>query len=142
MPDGQPPAYDPNTRRAPLTPVTPHAGTYGAPAESGSGGGPGFKYDRATLEQLAKDWNDMANEFQDDQARARYLAQTEGPGLEYASGGNAEQIRKSGQALLATLTEREQYCRAMANKFRSALGKYASADDTHSAEIKQTGGSL
>ena len=29
MPDGEPPVYDPNTRRAPLQPVTPHAGSYG-----------------------------------------------------------------------------------------------------------------
>jgi len=142
MPDGQPPVYDPNDNwQLPGPNGVPVAGSYGSPADSGASG-PGFKYDRAALEQLAKDWNDMANEFQDDQLRARYLAQTEGAGLEYASEGNAEQIRKSGKALLATLTEREQYCRTMANKFRTALGKYASADETHSTQIKQTGGSL
>jgi hypothetical protein len=141
MPDGQPPVYDPNTRRAPLMPVTPHAGTYGAPPSTSSGGA-GFKYDVATLRELMNDWNAMANEFQDDQTRARYLAQTQGPGLEYASEGNADQIRKSGKALLTTLTEREEYCRAMANKFRTALGKYASTEDSHSTAIKQTGGSL
>ena len=141
MPDGQPPVYDPNTRRAPLIPVTPRTGTYGAPAGSGASG-PGFKYDRATLEELAKDWNDMANEFQEDRLRADVIGRTEGPGLEYASGSNAEFIRTSGKALLATLTEREQYCRTMANKFQTALGKYARAEDTHSTEIKQTRGSL
>ncbi|WP_206790948.1 hypothetical protein [Amycolatopsis sp. MtRt-6] len=141
MPDGQPPVYDPNTRRAPLTPITPHAGTYGAPSGTGASGA-GFKYDRATLEQLAKDWNDMANEFKLDQSRARTIATTSGPGLEYASGGNANQIQGSGRALYETLVAREDYCRAMATKFEAALGKYAKAEDNHSTEIKQTGGSL
>jgi hypothetical protein len=141
MPDGQPPVYDPNTHRAPLIPVTPQAGTYGAPTGTGTSG-PGFKYDRATLEQLAKDWNDMANEFQDDQRAARIIAATQGPGLEYASGSNADHICKSGAALSATLYEREQYCRTMASRFQTALGKYRTAEAAHSTEIKRTGGSL
>lgn len=141
MPDGEPPVYDPNTRRAPLTPVTPHAGSYGGTPGSGASG-PGFKYDRATLEQLARDWNEMANEFSEDQSRARIIASTRGPGLEYASGGNADKINKSGRALLETLIGREKYCRSMAAKFESALGKYATAEGTHSTEIKHAGGSL
>ena len=141
MPDGQPPVYDPNTRRAPLHPITPHTGTYGSTAGSGASG-PGFKYDRATLEKLAKDWNDMANEFAEDRKRAEIIARTEGPGREYASEGNAELIQASGKSLYTTIDEREQYCRAMASKFAKALGKYATAEDSHSTEIKQTGGSL
>ena len=141
MPDGQPPVYDPNTRRAPLTPVTPHAGTYGGTAGVGAGG-PGFKYDRATLEQLAKDWNDMANEFKADRDEANAIARAKGPGLEYASGGNAEDIRGSGQALLATLTAREEHCRSMARRFEAALGQYAKTEDEHTTEIHRTGGSL
>ncbi|NBH11855.1 hypothetical protein [Amycolatopsis sp. SID8362] len=141
MPDGQPPVYDPNTRRAPLTPVTPHAGTYGGTAGVGAGG-PGFKYDRATLEQLAKDWNSLADEFRDDLAKANVIAGTRGPGREYASDGNAEMIRASGSALVTTLFERQRFCREVANKFNAALGKYATTEDAHSTEIKQTGGSL
>jgi hypothetical protein len=141
MPDGQPPVYDPNTRRAPLMPVTPNAGTYGAPPSTGSGGA-GFKYDVATLRELMNDWNTMANEFQVDQARARTIATTQGPGMEYASEGNADHVRQSGVALLDTLVDREKYCRTMAAKFEAALGKYAKAEDTHSTDITQTGGSL
>ncbi|SEB29524.1 hypothetical protein SAMN04489727_0176 [Amycolatopsis tolypomycina] len=141
MPDSQPPVYDPNTRRAPLTPVTQRAGTYGAPAGA-EASGPGFKYDEATLRELMNDWNELANEFQDDQREARTIAVTGGPGLEYASGSNADQICKSGNVLLATLKEREKYCRNMAAKFDAALGKYAASEDAHTTEIKQTGGSL
>lgn len=141
MPDGEPPVYDPNTRRAPLAPVTPHAGSYGGAAGSGASG-PGFKYDRATLEQLAKDWNDMANEFKADQEYAQLIARTEGPGLEYASDGNAKMIKNSGITLNMTLVEREQYCRTMASRFETAIGNYIRIEATHSTEIQQTGGSL
>ena len=135
--------YDPRgTRRAPLRPVTRPAGSYGGSASAAGAGGAGFEYDEATLHELVREWNDLANEFQDDLSRARVIATTEGPGLEYASGGNAELIRQSGSALTTTLYERAAYCRAMAAKFRVALGKYATAEETHSTEIKRAGGSL
>ncbi|WP_328613557.1 hypothetical protein OHS18_33735 [Amycolatopsis sp. NBC_00355] len=118
----------------------PHAGSYGG--ESSGPGGTGFQYDVETLRELAREWNDLANEFADDRRQARTLASTRGPGLEYASGGNADQIRASGQALDTALQARVEYCRAMAAKFVAALGKYATAEETHTAEIKQTGGTL
>ncbi|MEQ0563138.1 hypothetical protein ABJI51_29025 [Amycolatopsis sp. NEAU-NG30] len=141
MPDGQPPVYDPNTRRAPLRPVTPAAGTYGMPAGSGASG-PGFKYDRETLEQLAKEWNQLANDFSDDLVYATVIQRAQGPGVEYASGNNADMINRSGSALYETLMARKEYCRSMAAKFEAALGKYATAEETHTTDIKQTGGSL
>jgi hypothetical protein len=134
------PVYDPNTRRAPLRSLTHHAGSYGG--HEANPGGSGYQYDEATLRELMHDWNDLANEFKDDLNAARLIAITEGPGVEYASGRNAELIRQSGSALTTTLEEREAYCRAMAAKFQAALGKYASAEDSNSTEIKQTGGSL
>ncbi|UOX86706.1 hypothetical protein MUY14_33905 [Amycolatopsis sp. FBCC-B4732] len=116
----------------------PRAGSYG-PVD---GGGAGFSYDEATLRELVREWNELANEFASDLNAARLIAITDGPGLEYASEGNAELIRQSGSALTTTLEEREAYCRAMAGKFQAALGKYATAEDTHSTSIKGTGGSL
>ncbi|MDQ7810442.1 hypothetical protein Q5425_42530 [Amycolatopsis sp. A133] len=95
-----------------------------------------------TLRELMREWNDLANEFRDDLQRAQLMAQAQAPGLEYASEGNAEQIRTSGRALLVTLDERERYCRTMARKFEVALGKYAATEDAHSSAIRQTGGSL
>ncbi|HEY3468459.1 MAG TPA: hypothetical protein VGL47_25250 [Amycolatopsis sp.] len=88
------------------------------------------------------EWNDLANEFQDDLISATAMQRVEGPGLEYASAGNAEQIKASADALHETLLAREQYCRAMAEKFKTALGKYANAEDVHTTEMKRTGGSL
>lgn len=133
------PVYDPNgTRRAPLRPVTRGAGSYG----DGAGAGAGFQYDEATLHELVREWNDLADEFRRDQEQAASIARTKGPGLEYASGGNAERIQQSGHALLTTLAAREEYCRNMAKKFNTALGKYADAEDDHATEIKQAGGSI
>jgi hypothetical protein len=113
------------------------SGSYG-----GGDGGAGFEYDEETLHELVREWNDLANEFEDDLQRARLIATAEGPGLEYASCGNAELVRQSGSVLTTTLHERASYCRAMAEKFRTALGKYASAEDAQSTEIKKAGGSL
>jgi hypothetical protein len=139
MPEG--PVYDPDRNwQLPGPNGVPHAGSYGSQA-SGSGGA-GFEYDVETLRGLMKDWNDLANEFKLDQEQAVTLARVKGPGLEYASGGNAEMIQNSGHALLATLAAREEYCRDMAAKFDAALGKYARAEDNHTTEVKQTGGSL
>ncbi len=116
----------------------PVAGAYGG----GGDGGAGFEYDEETLRELMHEWNDLANEFEDDANMARAIATAEGPGLEYASGGNAELVRASGAALISTLQSRETYCRAMAAKFQTALRKYAATEDTHSTEISQAGGSL
>jgi hypothetical protein len=135
MPEG--PVYDPGTRRAPAQPAIPGAGSYGSGAS-----GSGFEYDEATLRELMHEWNDLANEFARDQNYAALLQQANGPGLEYASDGNAERVRASGDALHATLTAREEYCRSMARKFELALGKYATAEDTHTTAVNQTGGSL
>ncbi|WP_410639740.1 hypothetical protein [Amycolatopsis sp. lyj-346] len=132
------PVYDPGGNwQLPGPNGVPHAGTYG-----GGDAGAGFEYDEQTLRELMHEWNDLANEFRDDQQRAQLLAQAQGPGLEYASEGNAEQIRSSGIALLATLGERERYCRSMAKKFEAALGRYAAIEDANNTEIRQTGGTL
>ncbi len=139
MPD-TPPTYDPNTAPPPA-PVDHSAQSYGPGLGSAVSFG-GFQYDEATLRQLAKDWNDLANDFKADQTQARNIATTRGPGLEYASSGNADQVQASGRALYDTLIAREQYCRAMAARFEAALRRYARAEDTHTTEINQTGGSL
>ena len=84
------------------------------------------------------EWNDLANEFRTDIAHAEVIARAQGPGLEYASGGNAELVRASGQSLSETLKQRASYCESMADKYATALGKYATAEETHAAEIGNT----
>ncbi|MEV6831555.1 hypothetical protein [Amycolatopsis sp. NPDC051102] len=138
MTTGKGPIYDPGGDwTLPGPDGVPVPGSYG-----GGDGGAGFAYDEETLHELVREWNDLANEFRDDRNRAQLIAQAQAPGLEYASEGNAEQIRNSGLALLATLDERERYCRGMAKKFEAALGRYATVEAAHDSEIKQTGGTL
>ncbi|WP_370970472.1 hypothetical protein [Amycolatopsis sp. cg9] len=140
VPDAQSPAYDPSrTWSMPEPNGVPAPGSYGVPACSG---GSGFAYDEATLRELAKDWDDLADEFRADRQKAYYVVGAQGPGLEYASQGNAELVRASGEALLETLAGREKYCRAMAARFRAALGEQAAAEEAHRTEIDQAGGSL
>ncbi len=142
---GEGPVYDPHgTRRAPLRPITRPAGSYGDEVGgSSAGGGAGFQYDEATLHELVKEWRELASEFRADIAQAEKLGRAQGPGLEYASGGNAELVRASGKVLTDTLQERAKHCDAMADKFLAALGKYANAEETHATQIgKSTKGIL
>jgi len=138
-----PPTYDPNAGgHRGARPLAHKAGSYGAEPLGHAVSVGGFEYDEATLHSLAKDWIDLANEFQADRQYANNIAQAIGPGKEYASGGNAELVRASGDALVVTLDQRVDYCKAMAAKFLAALGKYATAEEAHVNEIDQTGGSL
>jgi hypothetical protein len=133
------PVYDPSGNwELPGPHGLRRAGSYG----SAGGGGAGFAYDVETLRELVREWNDLANEFADDLMTATALQRVEGPGIEYASGGNAEKVNASGNALHETLMAREQYCRSMARKFETALGKYATIEEANTADMKQTGGTL
>ncbi|MFJ7210538.1 hypothetical protein [Amycolatopsis sp. NPDC098790] len=128
--------YDPGgTRRAPLRPVVRRAGSYG---DGVGGGGAGFAYDEATLHELVKEWRELEDEFRADFAQAEALVRAKGPGLEYASGNNAELIRASGTSLSDTLQERARYCESMVEKYVTALGKYATAEEAHATEIGNT----
>jgi hypothetical protein len=117
----------------PAQPIIPGAGSYG-----GGASGSGFEYDEATLHELVKEWRTLAGEFRTDIAHAEVIARTQGPGLEYASDGNAELVRASGQSLSETLEQRARYCEAMADRYATALGKYATAEEVHATEVGNT----
>ncbi|MFI6024141.1 hypothetical protein [Amycolatopsis magusensis] len=51
-------------------------------------------------------------------------------------------MRQSGEALLSALQNRIDYCRAQAEKFRTAAGQYAEADASAGEQIGNQGGSL
>jgi hypothetical protein len=138
MPEG--PVYDPSGNwRLPGPNGIPHAGSYGPPTTTaGGGGGAGFEYDVETLRELMKEWRELAGEFRTDIAHAQALARAQGPGIEYASGGNAELIRASGESLSETLQQRISYCEEMADKYVAALGKYTATDEAHATEVGTT----
>ncbi|GHG15254.1 MULTISPECIES: hypothetical protein [Amycolatopsis] len=130
------PVYDPGADwELPGPHGVPRAGSYGG----GDGGGSaGFEYDEQTLHELVREWRELADEFRADFAQAEALKRANGPGLEYASGNNAELIRASGSSLSEALQQRARYCDAMAAKYVTALGKYATAEEAHAIEIGET----
>jgi hypothetical protein len=131
------PVYDPGGDwELPGPNGMPRAGSYGG-AEGGSGN-TGFAYDQEMLHELVREWRELADEFRADFAQAEALKRANGPGLEYASGNNAELIRASGNSLSETLQQRAHYCDAMVAKYVTALGKYASAEEAHAIEIGKT----
>jgi hypothetical protein len=132
MPEGSP-TYQPGPKWDAITGFRPSGGSYGTPVT----GGGGFKYDEATLHELVKEWTDLAKEYATDRNEARMIAIAMPPGREYASEGNAEVTRESGEALLDALDKRRAYCENMADKYRTALGKYATAEDGATSAINR-----
>ncbi|MFE5568411.1 hypothetical protein ACFQ68_25720 [Amycolatopsis japonica] len=132
VPEGSPvyqPGFDPGS----VCKAPPTGGSYGTPVAEGAG----FKYDEATLHELVKEWSALAQEYKDDLDAAGKIARAQPPGLEYASGNNADVTQHSGGALTAALTQRVNYCQNMATKYRVALGKYATAEDHATSVINQ-----
>ncbi|OLZ56163.1 hypothetical protein [Amycolatopsis keratiniphila] len=132
VPEGTPvyqPGFDPGS----VCKAPPTGGSYGTPVAEGAG----FKYDEATLHELATEWRDLALQYQADLAEAGKIARARPPGLEYASGNNADITKLSGAALEGALRQRIAYCENMANKYMTALGKYATAEEHATSVINQ-----
>ncbi|MET9261590.1 hypothetical protein [Amycolatopsis sp. NPDC004079] len=104
--------------------------------------GDGYAYDQGTLEELARLYDHLGENYRLDRTRAQLMAQTQAPGLDFSSVDNAALFRSSGRALLDSLIQCEQFCRSQAAKYRDTLRRYTSAEDSHSSEIHNTGGSL
>ncbi|RJQ87634.1 hypothetical protein [Amycolatopsis panacis] len=124
---------------------TKHGGTYGTDWVTSFGQavtGGGYSFDKQTLKHIAKEFEELAVEFDRDVEYAQVIARTRPPGQDIASRDNAGVFRNSGDALVKSLKARADYCRNQSDKFRTALGKYATAEDTHATEVKNTGGSL
>ncbi|MFF0148934.1 hypothetical protein ATK36_2183 [Amycolatopsis sulphurea] len=124
----------------------PEPGSYGGPSFSAMVVAPitgeGYSLDPAGLEHVAKEFEALAEEIELGVWQAQTIAQTASPGLDYASGNNAEVFRNSGDALIASLQDRVRYCHDQAAKFRAAMGAYKVAEDAHSTDVKKVGGSL
>ncbi|MEU9690965.1 hypothetical protein [Amycolatopsis japonica] len=137
VPEGSP-VYEPGLRWSEVDRFGPTGGSYGTPVAEGAG----FAYDEATLHELVTEWTDLSREYRNDLHEAQVIAVAQPPGLEYASGDNAEITRKSGEALVQALTERIAYCEKMATKYVTALGKYATAEEQAKITIDQQSESI
>ncbi|WP_409489896.1 hypothetical protein [Amycolatopsis sp. cmx-11-12] len=132
VPEGSP-TYDPGVRWDDTIGIRPSGGAYGKPVAEGAG----FKFDEATLHELVKEWRDLAKEYKVDLNQAEYLAKAKPPGKEYASLNNANVTQESGTALSDALNRRIAYCESMADKYVTALGKYATAEEHATSVVNQ-----
>ncbi|MFI6301312.1 hypothetical protein ACIBCH_05555 [Amycolatopsis thailandensis] len=129
------PTYEPGIRWNDALGILarPTGGSYGTPVAEGAG----FKYDEATLHELVKEWSALAVEYKNDLIDADYVAKAKPPGQEFASENNAGVTQQSGEALTDALNQRIAYCQNMAQKYLTALGKYATAEDHARTVINQ-----
>ena len=97
----------------------------------------GYSFSPDLLVSISKKWDDLADTFDSGLEDAQTIADTQGPGSEYASGGNAEKVRGTGEALKATLVARRDYCKAQAEKFRAAAGSYGEAEAQAGEDLEQ-----
>lgn len=132
VPEGSP-TYDPGVRWNEAIGIRPSGGAYGTPVAEGAG----FKFDEATLHELVNEWSDLAVEYKSDLIDADYLAKAKPPGKEFASENNAGVTQQSGEALTEALNLRIAYCENMAQKYLTALGKYATAEEHARSVINQ-----
>ncbi|MGW7534176.1 hypothetical protein [Amycolatopsis sp. NPDC054798] len=104
--------------------------------------GDGYSYDGATLKEIARLYESLADKYHIDQNHAIIIARTQPPGLDFSSADNAAVFQSSGEVLRRSLEQCERYCRDQAAKYRAALKKYTDTESTHSAEIGKARGSL
>ena len=98
-----------------------------------------FEYDEGTLRGLVKDWMDLAYHYTDSIDRSGYMAQVTGPGLDLASGAQAEAANTSGQSYLDYLRQNEAYCTDQAQLFQNALDDYLGVEHSNVTEINKSG---
>lgn len=83
-----------------------------------------FAYTPDQLRDLAKEWTELALDYDRSAPEARRLAKVEGPGTEFASQSHASVVRRTGEAYRRSLEEKRDYCLAQAQKFQNTLDDY------------------
>ena len=105
---------------------------------SGSGTGSGhFAYDPDQIRDIIKGWNELATEYQESRTSNQQLAEIEGPGKDFASGGHATVANSSGSSYLASLEKSTVYCQAQAVKFQKALDEMLGVDSEQAAKVSK-----
>ncbi len=101
--------------------------------------GGSFAFDEDTLRGLVTDWLDLARTYQKSVNDAAYMAQVEGPGLDFASQAHAEAANASGRSYLAYLQQNGDYCLQQAQLFQNALDDYLGVEHRNVAAIDKSG---
>jgi hypothetical protein len=99
-----------------------------------------FSFDEDTLNSLVTDWLDLATHYEDSINGSAYMAQVEGPGLDFASGAHAKTANASGRSYLDYLQQNQAYCTEQAQQFQNALDDYLGIEHRNVTEINKSGG--
>lgn len=83
-----------------------------------------FEYDEDDLRALVKKWMDLADNYQSSLDGTGAMTSVTGPGLEFASEGQANAANASGNAYREHLRVSLEYCVDQAQKCQDALDSY------------------
>lgn len=83
-----------------------------------------FAYDEDELRQLVTRWLDLAESYQTSVSTTAPMTSVSGPGLEFASEGQANAANASGNSYREHLRTSYQYCVDQAQKCQDALDEY------------------
>ena len=111
----------------------------GSPKPNGGGGS--FSYDEAIMRALIKKWLDVADRFHNSANRLD-IHDVSGPGLDFASAGQARATTMSAAAYHQYLTKNFEYCVRQAQLLQNTLDDYLGVEHHNVAEVFKTAGQV
>ena len=99
-----------------------------------------FEYDEDDLRALVNRWMDLAENYQASSRRTQSMTSVSGPGLEFASEGQANAANASGNAYREHLRTSLEYCVDQAQKCQDALDDYLGVEHHNVRKVLDAGG--
>ena len=94
-----------------------------------------FAYDEDDLRLLVTRWLDLAESYQTSMAATHPMTSVSGPGLEFASDGQANAANASGNAYREHLRTSYEYCVDQAQKCQDTLDDYLGVEHRNVAKM-------
>ncbi|MGH3877622.1 MAG: hypothetical protein ACRDSK_11375 [Actinophytocola sp.] len=98
-----------------------------------------FAYDEDDLRQLVTRWLDLAESYQTSVSATAPMTSVSGPGLEFASEGQANAANASGSAYREHLRTSFDYCVGQAQRCQDALDEYLGVEHRNVRDILDSG---
>ena len=98
-----------------------------------------FAYDEDELRQLVTRWLDLAESYQTSVSATAPMTSVSGPGLEFASEGQANAANASGNAYREHLRTSFEYCVGQAQRCQDALDEYLGVERRNVRDILDSG---
>jgi hypothetical protein len=98
-----------------------------------------FEFDEGAIRGMVTDWNDLAEHYSASLRGSAFMAQVDGPGLDFASEGQAKAANMSGRSYLEYLEQNRDFCLQQAQQFQYALDDYLGVEHKNETEINKSG---